>query len=315
MIEVIKNIPRNSLFTKGSVVAIGNFDGVHLGHQSLIEIIRSQARIKKVKSGVLVFEPHPREFFNKQKQNFKLMTPDLRQQKLSKLDLDFVIELPFNNKIAKMSPTQFVEIILEKSFGIKHVIIGEDFRFGKNREGDSNILKELCKPFGITVEIVKIKKFDDVNISSTNIRNLLKHGKLEAAYNLLGSFHLIRGIVEKGDQRGRDLNFPTANIDFGNCIIPRFGVYASRVKILSDKDGILHNGATSIGTRPTFGNNKPNLEVHLFNFDRNIYGLEIEVELNYFIRPELSFKDTTTLIEQMKKDCMEAKTILGSLKS
>ena len=314
MIEVIRDIKKSSPSTKGSVVAIGNFDGVHLGHQTLIEIIRRQASTQSVKSGVLVFEPHPRDFFSKQKQNFKLMTPALRQYKLSKLGLDFVIELPFGNWIANMSPIQFVEVVLAKSFGIKHVIIGEDFRFGKNREGNSYILKDLCKTFGIAVEIVKIKRIDNANISSTNIRKLLEKGKLKAANDLLGSFHLIRGTVKKGDQRGRDLNFPTANIDFGNCIIPRFGVYASRVKILGEPNSSFYNGATSIGTRPTFGENKPNLEVHIFNFDRFIYGMEIDVELNYFIRPELSFNDTETLVEQMKKDCIEAKIFLDKLK-
>ena len=314
MIEVIKDIKSRRPSTIGSVVAIGNFDGVHVGHQSIIKIIRRQAITKKVKSGVLVFEPHPRDFFKKQGQNFKLMTPDLRRHKLSTLGLDFVIELPFDDNIAKMSPKQFVEIILEKSFNINHVIIGEDFRFGKNREGDANVLKELCKSLGITVEIVKIKRIENENISSTNIRNLLKSGKIEAANNLLGSSHLIRGIVEKGDQRGRNLNFPTANIKFGDLIIPRFGVYASRVKILGDPRGNLYDGATSIGTRPTFGDNKPNLEVYIFDFNRDIYGMEIDVELNHFIRPELSFNDTDTLVEQMKKDCLEAKTLLSNFK-
>ncbi len=311
MIKVIKENNINDPKTSGSVVAIGNFDGVHIGHQSLIKLILERAKTENLKSGILSFEPHPREFFEQKKQNFKIMTSQARREKLSSAGLDFIIELPFNNSIADMEPTQFVEDILHKTFGIKHVIIGKDFRFGKSRSGDSNTLKLLGEVFGIHVEILEIMKDANLTISSTRIRELIREGEINAANHLLGSFHSIRGKVQKGEQRGKMFGFPTANIFFGNCIIPHFGVYASRVRLLDTGDKKTYKGATSIGTRPTFGNNLPNLEVYIFEFGKEIYGVEIEVELNFFVRPEIAFSETADLIKQMEKDCVEIKNLLN----
>ena len=312
MIKVITERKDNIPETNNSVVAIGNFDGVHLGHQSLIKLIIDRARTTKKKSGIFTFEPHPREFFKTSKEPFKIMTKYARREKLNHLGLDFVIELPFDRNIAAMQPKEFIEEVLHKEFGIKHIIIGRDFRFGKGRIGDSDALKALASPLGITVEILNIRKKDGLDISSTNIRKLIQSGNIKRANSLLGSYHSVRGVVEKGDQRGRDLNFPTANIKFGECIIPSFGVYASRVRILDQTMENNHYGATSIGTRPTFGSNQPNLEVHLFEFNENIYGTSIEVELLCYMRPELSFENTNELIEQMEKDCFKIKKFLSS---
>ena len=173
----------------------------------------------------------------------------------------------------------------------------------------------MGKKFGIDVEVLKIKKTENLIISSTRVRNLIEKGEIEAANDLLGSYHSIRGTVQKGEQRGRQMNFPTANIHFGNCIVPRYGVYASRIRLLGSDDKTVYQGATSIGTRPTFGVNQPNLEIYIFEFDREIYGAEIEVELNFFVRPEVTFSDTAALIKQMEKDCTDVRKLLKSVQS
>ena len=314
MTQIINDMKGNDTTTFGSVVAIGNFDGVHIGHQSLIKLILERAKSKNSNSGILSFEPHPREFFDKKKQNFKIMSLESRREKLSKTGIDFIIELPFNKSVANMEPSAFVEDILHKKFGITHIIIGQDFKFGKARSGNSETLKRLGKPFGIEVEVFEIRKSSNLNISSSRIRDLIKTGEVEAANDLLGSYHSVIGKVQKGEQRGRKLGFPTANIQFGKCIIPRFGVYASSVRILDTHDKKIYKGAASIGTRPTFGINHPNLEVYIFEFDKDIYGLEIEVKLKFFIRPEITFSDTKTLIRQMEEDCTEIKKILTGAK-
>ena len=228
--------------------------------------------------------------------------------------LDFIIELPFNKSVANMEPSTFIEDILHEKFGITHIIIGQDFKFGKARSGNAKMLRKLGKTFGIKVEIFEIKKNRNLNISSSRIRDLIKTGEVETANDLLGSCHSVIGKVQKGEQRGRKLGFPTANIQFGKCIIPCFGVYASRVRILSAHNKKIYDGATSIGTRPTFGINHPNLEVYIFEFDKDIYGLEIEVELNFFVRSEITFSDTKALIRQMEEDCTHIKELLKGVK-
>ena len=175
-------------------------------------------------------------------------------------------------------------------------------------------VKRLGKTFGIKVEIFEIKKNRNLNISSSRIRDLIKTGEIGTANDLLGSCHSVIGKVQNGERRGRKLGFPTANIQFGKCIIPCFGVYASRVRILSAHDKKIYDGATSIGTRPTFGINHPNLEVYIFEFDKDIYGLDIEVELNFFVRSEITFSDTKALILQMEEDCTHIKELLKGVK-
>ena len=314
MTQIINYMNADNPITFGSVVAIGNFDGVHIGHQSLIKLIIERAKSKNSNSGILSFEPHPREFFDKHKQSFKIMNTESRRKKLSKTGLDFIIELPFNKSVANMEPSTFIEDILHRKFGITHIIIGQDFKFGKARSGNADTLKRLGKTFGIKVEIFEIKKNRNLNISSSRIRDLIKTGEVETANDLLGSCHSVIGKVQTGERIGRKLGFPTANIQFGKCIIPCFGVYASRVRILSAYDKKIYDGATSIGTRPTFGINHPNLEVYIFEFDKDIYGLEIEVELNFFVRSEITFSDTKALIRQMEEDCTHIKELLKGVK-
>ena len=171
----------DNTITFGSVVAIGNFDGVHLGHQSLIKRIIERAKSQNSNSGILSFEPHPREFFDKKAQSFKIMSTESRRKKLSKTGLDFIIELPFNKSVANMEPKTFIEDILHEKFGITHIIIGQDFKFGKARSGNADMLKKLGKTFGIKVEIFEIKKNRNLNISSSRIRDLIKTGEVETA--------------------------------------------------------------------------------------------------------------------------------------
>ncbi len=287
---------------KGLSVAMGNFDGLHLGHRSVINLAKLENQTSKF--GVLTFEPHPREFFFPKNKPFRLMTRTTKNVKLKNIGLDFLLEIPFTTAISSLTPENFVEKILFDYFKLTHIVIGADFKFGFQRKGNADLLKSLGNTFGIEVTIAPLIKNEIIEISSTAIRKALQDGKPEKASKMLGEHYSIIGTIIEGDKRGRILGYPTINLELTGLHLPKFGVYSAVVKILTGNHQGSYKAAVSIGERPTYGENKPNLEAHILNFSQNVYGEKVSVSLIAFQRPELKFASSTDLIKQMESDCI-----------
>jgi riboflavin kinase/FMN adenylyltransferase len=296
---------------RGASAAIGNFDGVHLGHRAVIDLAR------EVQSGplaVLTFEPHPREVFRPDAPPFRLMDAAARSHQLEELGVEILFELPFNETLRQMTDSAFCEHVLHEGLGLSHVTVGADFRYGKGRSGTATSLKAAgaALGFGVTVADL-IKEATDDNVSSTAIRAALTAGDPRRAALMLGHWHRFEGPVIHGEKRGRTLGYPTANMSVGGRHPPRFGVYAVTVDVLAGPYAGQYDGAASLGVRPMFGENQPNLETFLFDFKGDLYGTPISVALIDFLRPEMKFDSLDGLLVQMEKDCSDTRQILKSL--
>ena len=296
--------------SQGAVVAMGNFDGVHLGHQSVIALARAIAATNNAPLGVITFEPHPRQLFAPDAPPFRLMNEETRAHRINKLGIDALFELPFNKALSQLTAEEFARDVLANGLNVKHVIIGADFRFGKGRQGDADMLCELGQQLGFGVTVAPLISDDKGDYSSSAIREALSTGHPEDAARILGHWHRVDGIVEKGDQRGRELGFPTANISLDDLHLPKFGVYAVFFDVLDGPHKGVYRGAASLGIRPTFGINKPNLETFLFDFSGELYDASVSVALVAYQRPEEKFDNLEDLIKQMNIDCFEAREIL-----
>lgn len=295
---------------RGAAVAIGNFDGVHLGHQSVLALARAAAAEHSAPFGIVTFEPHPRRFFNPETPGFRLMTAETRARRLEKLGVQQLYELTFDAGLAALPAETFVQKVLAGGLGIRHLVAGADFRFGKGRGGDTALLQRLGPECGFGVTVAPLVSDDQGEHSSTAIRAALTAGQPEEAARMLGHWHRIEGVVEHGDKRGRDLGFPTVNLALEGLHLPRYGVYAALVDVLDGPHAGRYLGAASIGERPTFGENRPNLEVHLLDFEGDLYGARISVALVAFQRPEARFDSADALVAQMHADVAEARALL-----
>ncbi|WP_284163420.1 bifunctional riboflavin kinase/FAD synthetase [Frigidibacter sp. SD6-1] len=295
---------------RGATVAMGNFDGVHLGHQAVIDQARAAARAPL---GILTFEPHPRQFFAPAAPPFRLMNAEARAHRLEKLGVAQLYELPFDRRLAGMEAETFAEEVLSQGLGVSHVTVGADFCFGKGRKGTAETLRALGQRFGFGVTIAEILRFAGLDISSTNIRAALTEGRPRDAQAMLGHWHRIEGEVVHGEKRGRDLGFPTANMALDGLHLPKLGVYAVKVDVLTGPHTGSYDGAASLGVRPMFGENQPNLETFLFDFAGDLYGQHLSVALVDYLRPEMRFDGLPALITQMTADCGRARTILAGL--
>ncbi|HGG04326.1 MAG TPA: bifunctional riboflavin kinase/FAD synthetase [Aliiroseovarius sp.] len=298
---------------RGASAAIGNFDGVHLGHQKVIDIARSASRRLNTPLGVVTFEPHPRQYFAPKAPPFRLMSAEARAHRLEKLGIDKLYELNFNATLSALTPEDFARNVIADGLGLKHIVVGEDFHFGKDRAGDADSLRQFGRDMGFGVTIAKLVANDAGEVSSTAIRKALSDGRPRDAARMLGHWHRIDGEVIRGDQRGRDLGFPTANMSITGLHPPKFGVYVVQADVLTGPHAGTYGGAASMGVRPMFGENLPNLESFLFDFKGDIYGEHISVALIEYLRPEEVFADLDTLIGQMNADCRRAREILASL--
>ncbi len=296
---------------RGATVAIGNFDGVHLGHQAVIA--QAKAAAPDAPLGILTFEPHPREFFAPDAPDFRLTNSEARATRLEKLDVELLYELNFNGPLAALPPREFAQKVIAEGLGLKHVIVGADFCFGKGRKGTAEDLQAFGAEFGFGVSIADLMDFDGTQISSTAIREALGDGRPHDAQAQLGHWHRIEGIVIGGEQRGRELGFPTANMSIEGLHPPKFGVYAVLVDVLDGPNEGSYIGAASIGTRPQFGENMPNIETFLFDFSGDLYGATLSVGLVHYLRPEWTFDSLETFIAQMHADCDQARDILEAL--
>ena len=291
---------------RGAAVAIGNFDGVHKGHQALIARTREAARGLGVRTAALVFEPHPREFFQPARPLFRL-TPLPQKLKLLEIygvELTYVIA--FEQELASMSAETFVERVLVAGLGIGHVVIGHNFLFGRSRTGNAGQMADLGRTFGFGVSVVPPVGDGGEMYSSSAVRAELAQGDITGAAEMLGHRWKVEGVVQGGARRGTGLGYPTANIALGKGATIAHGIYAVHVGV----DGARHQGAAYLGTRPTFDDGSPVLEVFLFDFDGDLYGRTIEVEFVEFLRGDRKFDGPEALKAQMDVDCARAREIL-----
>jgi riboflavin kinase/FMN adenylyltransferase len=305
--HIIRDFEHCPAANKGAVVALGNFDGVHLGHRTIIDICLAKAHKLSAPAAMMTFEPHPREFFARDHQPMRICRLSDKLQLLDDAGMHSVFLARFNAKLAATSAEDFVKTILHEQLGVRHVVTGYDFAFGKNRGGDVTFLEQETRKYGIGFTRVEPVNADGRVISSTAIRALLLQGNMQQAAQLLGRPYSISGRVRGGDKRGRELGYPTANLWLGTLFRPRFGIYAVRVTF---KDGKKHAAVASLGINPMFGAKRPLLEVHCFDLNRMFYGERITVELVEFIREEKNFDSIEILKAQIAEDCSVAKTLL-----
>ena len=292
---------------KNSIVLIGNFDGVHLGHQKLFSLAKNYKKKYSLNIGVLTFEPMPKMFFNHKLKNFRISSLNQKIDHLKDLKVDFVITKKFDKKFSKTKSTNFIKKILGEKIRPKFIFVSNNFRFGNKREGN---VKQLIKFESLcNFKVVKPKPLliNKRIASSSLIRNFLQKGKLEKANKFLNRRWSIFGKVQKGKQLGKKIGFPTANIDIKDYILACPGVYAVRAKKF--KNDKYFKGIANLGYRPTFNGKKILLEVHLFNFSENLYNKYLTVEFKKFIRKERKFENVDQLKKQIKKDLLKAKKI------
>ena len=292
---------------KGSIILIGNFDGLHLGHQKLFSLAKNYKKKNSLKIGVLTFEPIPKMYFNNKIKNFRISNQEQKINLLKKFQVDFVITKKFNRKFSKIKAIEFIKKILVKKLKSKFIFVSNNFRFGNKREGNVRKLIKYEKNFNYKIVKPKPLKIKKKIISSSLIRSCLQKGKLDNANKFLNRNWSINGKVQKGKQLGNKIGFPTANIDIKNYILACPGVYAVRAKVKKSTKYI--KGIANLGYRPTFNGKKIILEVHLFNFSGNLYNKYLTVDFMKFIRKEIKFKNVDQLKKQVKSDLLRAKKI------
>lgn len=291
---------------RGAAVAIGNFDGVHRGHQALL------ARTKTLgdKLGVLVFEPHPQEFFKPDGPRFRLTPFRAKSRLLEHYGADILYALHFDADLAALTAGDFIAKVLVEGIGARHIVVGQDFQFGKGRTGNVDLLKTRGRDQGFAVTTFDlVGAGPEAKISSTRIREALRDGKPETAAQLLGHWWTVEGRVQPGDKRGRTIGFPTANVSLEGYLEPALGVYAVRVEI----GGKTHDGVANFGRRPTFDKKDVLLEVHLFDFTGDIYGQQIIVSFISYLRPEMKFAGLDALKTQIAADSDKARGLLMTI--
>lgn len=298
---------------RGAAAAIGNFDGVHLGHQSVIDITRAAAIDAGAPLGIMTFEPHPRSYFSRDPNAFRLMNAEAKANRLERLGIEKLYEVPFNEALANLSAEDFAQEIIANRLGLAHVVVGADFCFGKGRAGTTDDLQRFGAEMGFGVTIAPMKAIGTTEVSSTAIRTALTEGRPRDARAMLGHWHCLVGEVIRGHQRGRELGYPTANIAIDGLHLPKFGVYAVKVDVLDGPHAGRYNGAASIGVRPMFDGDHPNCETFIFDFTGDLYGATISVALVDYLRPELKFDGLDALITQMDADCAKCREILADV--
>lgn len=298
---------------RGATVAMGNFDGVHRGHRAVIDAAR--AARPGAPLGIVTFEPHPREYFarlsGRDDPPFRLMNAEARANRLARHGVSQLYELPFGPAVAGLTPEDFAREVLAEGLGVAHVAVGADFRFGRDRAGDAALLTALGAAHGFGVTVVPLVSDGGEAASSTAIRAALAEGRPRDAEAMLGHWHRIEGEVLHGAKRGRELGYPTANMAVDGLHLPRLGVYAVLVDVLTGPLKGNYRGVASLGVRPMFGENAPNLETHIFDFNGDLYGQHLSVALVDYLRPEATFDGLDALVAQMDADTAAARRVLA----
>lgn len=301
--------------TRGAVLAIGNFDGVHFGHQQVIADARALAAAKNAPLGVMLFDPHPQQFFAPEAPPFRLTRLVTRAALLADLGVDFTLALPFDATMAAYEAEDFISDILLAQLGVSAVCVGYDFCFGKGRRGNFAMLQNIGGEMGFETFATEavLQPNSTSPFSSSAIRNFLRDGDPEQAAQLMGHAFAIEAEVQKGDQRGRTIGFATANMPLHDYVLPKFGVYAVSAEVLDGAfAGQTLKGVANLGMRPTVGTDKPRLESHFFDFEGDLYGANLRVSLLHFIRPEQKFDGLDALKAQISMDSDQAREMLGS---
>jgi riboflavin kinase/FMN adenylyltransferase len=315
-LRIIRHPGSGAAHERGAVLAMGNFDGLHLGHAALIGHAHELAQARGVPAAVLTFEPHPRNVFMPGGEPFRLTPFRVKEREIARLGVDFLFIQHFDPEFAKKSAESFIEEVIVGAVGAAHIIVGHDCTFGNRRRGTPEMLREAGRSIGFGVTVIEPVRGGDAAVySSTHIRELLKVGKPREAAAQLGRFWEIDGRVALGDQRGRTIGFPTANLGLGEYLRPAFGVYAVRVTGDGPDDplaGRTIDGVANLGLRPTVGTLVPRLEAHLFDIDRDLYGRHLRVALVDFIRPERKFSGFDELKAQIAADAAQAREILAA---
>ena len=306
IVRVWRDVPAK---LKGAALAIGNFDGVHRGHQEVLNAAIKIAREEGRRSGAVVFEPHPREFFAPDTPFFRLTPLPLKLELLEALGLDQTFVIPFDQALASLSAEAFATEVVAKGLGASHVVVGHDFSYGKGRTGTTEGLAALGRALGFGVDVVAPVGAHGATFSSSRIREHLRQGETREAADQLGYWWRVRGRVESGAGRGKGLGFPTLNLKLASGQDVRHGIYAMRI----DVDGHSHPAAGYVGSRPTFGEGEPVLEAYLLDFAGDLYGKEVEAEFIAFLRPDQTFATPEALSMQMREDCEQARAILAKL--
>lgn len=293
-----------------TIVTIGTFDGIHIGHKKILKDLIATAKKEGKKSVLLTFFPHPRMVLQKDKTILLLNTLDEKSMLLEKMGLDYLIIHPFSKEFSRLTALDFVRDVLVNKLNTSRLIIGYDHHFGKNREGNIHQLKEYSLLYDFKIEEIPAQDIDDVSVSSTKIRVALKEGNLKTANNYLGYHYMLSGIVVKGKKLGGTIGFPTANIEVKESykLIPSTGVYIIKTKI----NAILFHGIMNIGFNPTVLGKHQTIEAHLFDFNENLYGKKITVEFVYFLREERKFKSVEELVAQLNIDKENAISFLSN---
>ncbi|KRA81479.1 bifunctional riboflavin kinase/FAD synthetase [Altererythrobacter sp. Root672] len=294
---------------RGAIIALGNFDGFHLGHQRVVAETVEWARSEGRPAIVATFDPHPVRHFAPHVPPFRLTTLDQREELFAGAGADAMMVFDFDDDLAAMPAESFIGELLGGHLGAAGVVTGEDFTFGKGRGGNLALLESEGARHGIAARAIGPVMEGKIAVSSSRIRDALKAGDCETATQLMTREFAVRGIVQHGDKRGREIGYPTANIDLGPYLRPRYGIYAVTGRILDTGETL--RGAANLGIRPTFDPPKELLEPYFFDFDGDLYGREIEVSLHHFLRPEAKFASLAELINQMGEDCARAGELLG----
>ena len=299
------NITKNY---KGSALAIGNFDGIHKGHQKVFRRTKRYANKKKIKFGVLTFTPLPIMFFNKKIKNFRLVSERRKFELFEKYGVDFIINIRFNKNFSEISAEQFIKKIIYKKINPQLLSVSSNFKFGKKRKGDIDLLKKFSDKYDYQLLNIRAIKYKGKIISSTRIRECLQNGKIYLANKLLSRTWFVDGVVDEGKKLGRKLGYRTCNICIKNYILPKIGIYA--VKVLIGNKIKIYGGVAYLGSRPTFNGKEIFLETHIFGIRKNLYKKRLRVYFIKFIRGERKFNNKDKLIKQMNKDVIFAKKSL-----
>lgn len=307
-LQVVKGWRDLPAESRGAAVALGNFDGVHRGHQRVIAAAARAALAQRAPLGVISFEPHPRRWFQPYAAPFRLMNLDQQARAMDNLGVDRLYVLPFDAEMAVMTDEDFAGRVLAGGMGVSHVAAGFDITFGKDRTGDPQALRRYGAAYGFSVSIVeRMGDGEAEKFSSSAVRQALSEGRPERATEILGRPFAIEGVVQRGQQLGRKLGFPTANINLDDYVVPRLGSYATRTRL---PDGRCVPGVANIGCNPTTGVVEARLEVWLFDFDEDLYGQTLDTDLIAFLRPEVKFDGVEALIAQVMTDAAQARGLL-----
>jgi riboflavin kinase/FMN adenylyltransferase len=309
IIRGFHNLPSNPT---GCVATIGNFDGVHLGHQAVLSQLALKGDMLNLPAVVITFEPQPNEFFAPEKAPARLSRFREKVESLRSYSIQQLCLLRFNRKLAQMSAQEFIQQLLIDGLNVKYLVVGDDFKFGHGRQGDFALLQQVGRKAGFQVVNMHTFAIDQDRVSSTRIRDALEAGDLLTAAKCLGHPYRMSGRVAHGDKRGREFGFPTANIHLHRCKVPLSGVFAVQ---LFGINGEPVDGVANIGTRPTVGGHKVILEVHLFDFNRDIYGEHVQIVFFHKLRDEQKFANFDQLISQIKQDCIDAKRFFSKTNS